>query len=106
MSRLLALWRPDSFVTSYLPVVLRSGIIGLLGMFQKVYSLAAQSFRMRKKVGFPTGLRPVLGKLLASWGGLLKTLQFVRSHFWCVRANERPTGLKFVLSCAYEGSTL
>ncbi|MDD6860247.1 MAG: hypothetical protein PUD49_06340, partial [Collinsella sp.] len=47
--------RPDSFVTSYLPVVLRSGIIGLLGMSQKVYSLAAQSFRMRKKWGFQQG---------------------------------------------------
>jgi hypothetical protein len=45
---------------------------GLLGMLQKVYSLAAQSFSIRKK-GFSTGLRPVLGKLLVSWGGLLKT---------------------------------
>lgn len=45
---------------------------GLTGMFQKVYSLAVQSFRMRKNE-FSTGLRPALGKLLASWGGLLKT---------------------------------
>lgn len=59
---------------------------GLIGMFQKVYSLAVQSFRMRKNE-FSTGLRPALGKLLASWGGLLKTLQSVRRHFWCVRAN-------------------
>lgn len=28
---------------------------GLLGMFKKVYSLAAQSFRMRKKWGFQQG---------------------------------------------------
>ncbi|WP_158567675.1 MULTISPECIES: hypothetical protein [Collinsella] len=46
---------------------------GLIGMFKKVYSLAAQGFRMRKEAGFSTTLRPVLGKLLASWGGLLKT---------------------------------
>ena len=32
-------------------------------------------------MGFSTGLRPVLGKLLVSWGGLLKTLQSVRRHF-------------------------
>lgn len=34
-----------------------------------------------KKMGFSTGLRPALGKLLASWGGLLKTWQYVRRHF-------------------------
>ncbi|MED9908337.1 MAG: hypothetical protein UFF97_04160 [Collinsella sp.] len=66
---------------------MKSRMTGLLGMFKKVYSLAAQSFYMRKKMGFSTGLRPALGKLLASWGGLLKTWQSVRRHFWCVRAN-------------------
>ena len=40
-----------------------------------------------KKMGFSTELRPALGKLLASWGGLLKTWQSVRHHFWRVRAN-------------------
>jgi hypothetical protein len=60
---------------------------GLLGMFKKVYSLVAQSFCMRKKMGFSTELRPALGKLLASWGELLKTWQSVRHHFWRVRAN-------------------
>lgn len=44
----MALWRPGRFETSYLPVVLKSRMTGLIGMFQKVYSLAAQSFRMRK----------------------------------------------------------
>ena len=29
-------------------------------------------------MGFSTGLRPALDKLLASWGGLLKTWQSVR----------------------------
>ena len=62
MSRLLVLWRPGRFATSYLPVVLRSRMTGLIGMFQKVYSLAVQSFRMRKNE-FSTGLRPGLGKL-------------------------------------------
>ena len=46
---------------------------GLRGKFEKVYSLAAQSFCMRKKMGFSTVLRPAFGKLLVSWGGLLKT---------------------------------
>ena len=52
MSRLLELWRPGSFVTSYLPAVLKSRMTGLLGMFKKVYSLAAQSFYMRKNEVF------------------------------------------------------
>ena len=33
-------------------MVLKSRMTGLLGMFKKVYSLAAQSFCMRKKWGF------------------------------------------------------
>lgn len=44
----MELWRPGSFVTSYLPAVLKSRMTGLLGMFKKVYSLVAQSFCMRK----------------------------------------------------------
>ena len=40
-----------------------------------------------KKMRFSTEFRPALGKLLASWGGLLKTWQSVRHHFWRVRAN-------------------
>ena len=45
----MELWQSGSFVTSYLPAVLKSRMTGLLGMFQKVYSLAAQSFRTREK---------------------------------------------------------
>lgn len=40
---------------------------------QKSLLTCRAKFPHKKKMGFSTGLRPALGKLLASWGGLLKT---------------------------------
>ena len=62
---------------------------GLIGMFQKVYSLAVQSFRMRKNE-FSTGLRPALGKLLASWGRAVENLA-VRSVPFLLRLRQWET---------------
>lgn len=87
----MELWRPDGFEASCLPAVLKSKMTGLLGMFQKVYSLAAQSFRTRKKRGFSTELRPVLGKLLASWGRAVENLA-VRLAPFSVRSRQCETG--------------
>lgn len=46
---------------------------GLIGMFQKSLLTCRAKFPHEKNMGFSTGLRPALGKLLASWRGLLKT---------------------------------
>lgn len=78
---------------------------GLIGMFQKVYSLAAQSFLMRKNGVFnraSSSSRQAFGQL----GRAVENLTVRLVPFRCVRANARPAGLKFVFSCAYEGSAL
>lgn len=51
MSRLLELWRPGSFVTSYLPAVLKSRMTGLLGMFKKSL-LTCRAKLLHEKGGF------------------------------------------------------
>ena len=48
----MALWRAGRFAARRLPAALQDKMACLLGSFQKAYSLAVQSFRMREIAGF------------------------------------------------------